>query len=74
MPQGFLNVLVLQMTLIARQQDSNKSLGCLICQHIRDSSADVTLASRHGKSVLATVDGTIQYLAEHGTNLLVLLP
>ena len=65
---------MLQMTLIARLQDGSNSLGCLICQHIRDSSADVTLASRHGKSVLATLEGTIQYLAEHSTNLLVLLP
>ena len=68
------DILVLQMTLIARQHDSSKSLGCIICQHIRDSFADVTLASRHGKSILTTLDGTIQYLAEHGTNLLVLLP
>ena len=62
------------MTLTARLQDGSNSPRLPHLSACQKPPADVMLAFRRHQSALSTSEGTMQYLAEHSTYLLVLLP
>ena len=68
--------MVLQAFLIGADSSGSSGIGKAICQRAEDVNADVVVASRHSKEVLAEgiMGSTSVYLARRCTKPLVLLP
>ena len=68
--------MVLQAFLIGADSSGSSAIGKAICQRAEDVNADVVIASRHSKEVLAEgiMGSTSVYLARRCTKPLVLLP